>query len=105
MAEHCTKGGYESADIPASELGPFPNVLTRPGMGTATPEPQDAVPHVPNLPCPKCGETGTTMRYCDGSYTLTWGMCGDRTGTDGHFHRACTRCTCQWVTYDVLAAR
>lgn len=32
MSDRKTKGGYESADIPASELGPFPEVLTRPAF-------------------------------------------------------------------------
>lgn len=32
MNDRKTKGGYPSADIPVSELGPFPEVLTRPAF-------------------------------------------------------------------------
>lgn len=32
MSERKTKGGYPSGDVPAGELGPFPEVLARPAM-------------------------------------------------------------------------
>lgn len=100
MPERRTKGGYESADIPASAM-PFPDAFTRPAMGTRAPGPQDAAPRVPNLACPKCGEPDTGMRWCNGTYSLTFGMClDDKRGE--HFHRDCSRCKHRWVTRDVL---
>ena len=103
MAEHRTKGGYESGTMTASELiGNFPESLKRPAMGAA-PEPQDTPPRVPNLPCPKCGEADTGMRYCDGGWTLAWGSC-DANEAAEHFHRRCPRCSHRWATRDVLGA-
>lgn len=94
-------GGYESGSMTVSEmLEHFPEALKRPGAGVATPEPQDAPPRVPTLPCLKCGEPDTTMRYCDGRYSLTWGVCADKGGD--HFHRGCPRCTRKWITHDTL---
>lgn len=101
MAERRTKGGHMAADVPASAL-PFPEVLTRPGAGVVVPVPQDAPPRVPTLPCPKCGETDTKMRWCSGSYSMHWGACTVQEPGD-HFHRACPRCTHKWTTYDTLS--
>lgn len=101
MSERRTKGGHESGDTPVSELS-APAALFRPGAGVIVPEPQDAPPRVPTLPCPTCGETDTTMRYCDGRYSLTWGVCTDKDGD--HFHRGCPSCTRQWITHDTLDA-
>lgn len=100
MGERKTRVGYVSGDIPVSAL-PFPAAFTRPAMSVAAPEPQDAAPRVSNLPCPKCGETGTMMRFCNGGYSLSWGMCMSDAGE--HFHRDCSRCKHRWTTHDVLA--
>ena len=104
MVERRTRGGYESGSMTASEmLENFPESFKRPATEPA-PEPQDAPPRVPNLPCPKCGNADTTMRFCSGGYSLTWGMCADHAPA-GHFHRDCPRCTHRWTTYDVLDAQ
>lgn len=101
MTDRRTRGGHESGDTPVSELL-VPEVLFRPGLGMAAPEPQDAAPRVPDLPCTKCGELDTMMRFCSGQYTLHWGSC-DAKGDAEHFHRECPRCKHRWTTYDVLA--
>jgi hypothetical protein len=97
MVERETKGGYPSGDVPASALGPFPEVLTRPAIQTAAPLP--TAPKVPILACPKCGEPDTTMRWCSGGYSLAHGSCET---SEDHFHRGCPRCTHRWKTFDVL---
>lgn len=96
-------GGHESGSMTVSEmLEHFPESLKRPVAGATEPEPQDAAPRVPILACPKCGEPDTTMRWCDGLYSLTWGMCADKDGD--HFHRDCKRCKYRWITHDTLDA-
>lgn len=102
MGERKTRGAHVSADIQVSEL-PVPEVLFRPGAGMPRSAPQDAAPRVPNLPCPKCGTPDTTMRFCDGGYSLSWGMCMGDAGE--HFHRDCPRCKHRWSTHDVLGAQ
>jgi hypothetical protein len=103
MTQRRTKGGHESGAMSASELlARFPEVSTQPGLGAVAPEPQDAAPRVPDLPCPKCGEPDTSMRFCNGGYSLSWGMCMGDAGE--HFHRDCSRCKHRWITYDVLDA-
>jgi hypothetical protein len=99
MGDGKTKGGYVSGDTTVSELS-VPEVLLRPGLGMATQEPQDTPPRVPILACPKCGESDTTMRWCDGGYSLRHGMCS---GQDrNHFHRGCGRCGYSWISNDTL---
>jgi ssDNA-binding Zn-finger/Zn-ribbon topoisomerase 1 len=98
MPDRETKGGHPSGDTPVSELL-VPDVLMWPALGMAPPEPQDAAPRVPNLPCPKCGEPDTTMRWCAGGYSLAHGMCVE---TVDHFHRGCPRCAYRWTSFDIL---
>lgn len=109
MADRKTKGGYESGDTPASELlERFPDVLFQPGAGVApktvtqrsTDEPKDAAPKVPLLPCPKCGEPDTAMRWCAGGYSIGYGHCV--TTVKDHFHRECPNCRYGWKTFDTL---
>jgi hypothetical protein len=45
MADRKTKGGYPSADVTISELGPIPDVLTRPATWTATSRTPDPGAH------------------------------------------------------------
>lgn len=101
MAEHRTKGGYESGTMSASQLlTGFPEVLKRPGADCLAPtEPQDTPPKVPILPCPKCGEPDTTIHWCEGGYSIVLGHCGE---SADHFHRGCDRCGHRWKTFDVL---
>lgn len=99
------RGGYESGSMSASELLQLPEALLKPGAGmpleTAA-EPVDAAPYVPTLRCSMCGHPDTTMRVCEGGYSLGWGMCTAE--PQSHFHRGCGRCGCKWITYDTLEA-
>lgn len=75
----------------ASEILAMPEAFKRPAEA----------PRVPDLPCPKCGEPDTSMRFCNGGYSLSWGMCVG--AAEQHFHRGCPRCKHRWTTHDVLA--
>lgn len=69
-------------------------------------------PTAPDLPCPKCGATTTSIDYCDGCrlrpYSAYSGNHADNTCAHGdpeHFHRLCRRCHYQWRTDDVNNAQ
>lgn len=62
-------------------------------------------PRVPDVPCPKCGDTDVWLSYmaqeppteCTSSLRCDW------YGGREHFHRHCRRCGYLWSTDDVLA--
>lgn len=108
MADRKTKGGHPSGDMPVSELA-VPDVMFRPGAGTADVTPAFIGPTVPDRPCPKCGSADVSIAYCDGCELRPYSSkydddkCGH--GDLEHMHRRCKRCSYQWRTDDVLNPR
>jgi predicted RNA-binding Zn-ribbon protein involved in translation (DUF1610 family) len=82
--------------------GPAHRIRALESQIMAADEPVKAPPRVGKLPCPKCGDPDTSMRWCAGGYSIQHGHC--TISVHEHFHRGCPNCGHRWLTYDVLDA-